>query len=98
MIIRFVKMTFISGRENEFLEVFNNSKIAIRNAEGCQFLELLRDKNNENIFFTHSHWDNEEHLGNYRKSELFIRTWANTKILFSAKAEAWSLEIASKTN
>jgi quinol monooxygenase YgiN len=98
MIIRFVKMTFIPGHENEFLEVFNNSKAEIRKFEGCRFLELLRDKDNPSVFFTHSHWDNEDHLNKYRKSELFIKTWANTKILFSAKAEAWSLEIASKTS
>jgi quinol monooxygenase YgiN len=96
MIIRFVKMEFIPGRENDFLEVFNNSKNQIRAFEGCQFLELLRDKDNPNIFFTHSHWQSPEHLEKYRKSELFNSTWANTKILFSAKPEAWSLEVAAK--
>jgi (4S)-4-hydroxy-5-phosphonooxypentane-2,3-dione isomerase len=92
MIIRLVKMTFIPGKEEEFLKVFNNSKEKIRNFDGCSFLELLRDSDNPNVFFTHSHWNSKENLQKYRQSEVFISTWAATKILFSAKPEAWSLE------
>jgi (4S)-4-hydroxy-5-phosphonooxypentane-2,3-dione isomerase len=92
MIIRFVKMTFIAGKEDDFLAVFERSKDKIRNFKGCSFLELLRDKDNPQVFFTHSHWVSAENLNNYRNSELFISTWADTKILFAAKPEAWSLE------
>jgi heme oxygenase (mycobilin-producing) len=90
MIIRLVKMEFIPGKENEFLEVFNQSKEKIRAFEGCNYLELLQDKDKATVFFTHSHWDSQEHLDNYRNSTLFAETWAKTKILFSQKAQAWS--------
>ena len=91
MIIRIVKMTFQPEKVNEFLEVFNASKHLIRNFEGCSHLELLNDINRSNIFFTYSHWETEEHLNNYRHSELFEGVWAKTKVLFAAKAEAWSV-------
>ena len=96
MIVRIVKMTFAPDKVDAFLNVFESSKNKIRNFEGCLFLELLQDKTNPNIFFTHSHWLAEEHLHNYRHSELFTTTWAKTKPLFKEKAEAWSLGVKSK--
>jgi heme oxygenase (mycobilin-producing) len=92
MIIRIVKMTFMPEKVNEFLEIFNSSKQLIRNFEGCSHLELLNDINSPNIFFTYSYWQCETHLNNYRDSELFGSVWKKTKPLFSAKAEAWSVE------
>lgn len=84
-------MTFAPGNENKFLEVFNASKEKIRAFEGCEKLELLRDVNSPNIFFTHSHWQSENNLSAYRHSDLFNETWAKTKPLFEKSAEAWSL-------
>ncbi len=90
--IRIVKMTFDPEKVNEFLEVFNSSKHLIRAMEGCNRLELLNDINSPNIFFTYSYWNSENDLNNYRNSELFAKVWSKTKILFVAKAEAWSVE------
>lgn len=90
--IRIVKMTFDPEKVNEFLEVFNSSKHLIRAMNGCQRLELLNDKNSSNIFFTYSYWNSETDLNNYRNSDLFASVWTKTKILFIAKAEAWSVE------
>lgn len=91
MITRFVKMTFQEGKEDEFLKIFNNSCEKIRAFDGCSFLELLQDSKQRNIFFTHSIWESEEHLENYRSSDLFKNTWKATKTLFSDKPNAWSL-------
>ncbi|MCE3281222.1 MAG: antibiotic biosynthesis monooxygenase [Bacteroidetes bacterium] len=84
-------MNFKEENIDRFLEVFNSSKLLIRNFEGCSHLELLNDINNRNIFFTYSHWSKEQYLENYRNSELFKGVWSETKILFNARAEAWSL-------
>jgi len=92
MIIRIVKMTFEPTKVNEFLEIFNSSKQYIRNYKGCSHLELLNDINSHTIFFTYSYWNTENDLNNYRNSELFSTVWSKTKVLFSAKAEAWSVE------
>lgn len=93
MIRRIVKMTFEPGNEKQFLEIFKASGHLIRSFEGCHGVDLLRDVNSPNIFFTHSLWESEGHLNTYRHSELFQRTWKNTKALFAAKAEAWSTEV-----
>ena len=88
---RVVKMKFRAGEETAFLEIFERSKAHIRSFPGCFYLELFTDRNNPSVFFTYSKWDGESSLEAYRKSDLFRSTWQNTKVLFSDKAEAWSL-------
>lgn len=90
--IRIVKLTLQEECVAEFLANFNKQKTHIRAFDGVQHLELLNDKNNPNIFFTYSIWESEQHLENYRNSELFKSIWSVTKPMFSAKAEAWSTE------
>jgi len=92
MFVRIVKMSFEPSKIDEFLQIFQQSKEKIRNFKGCNFLELYRDKNNDNIFFTYSYWENEEDLENYRNSELFNTVWGKTKILFNRPPEAWSVD------
>ena len=92
MIIRIVKMTFQPEEVANFLKIFKESKQLIRNMEGCTHLELLNDINSSTIFFTYSYWQTENDLNNYRNSELFERVWGKTKVLFAAKAEAWSVK------
>lgn len=92
MFVRIVKMSFDPSKIEAFLANFETKKQYIRNFEGCAFLELYRDKENTNIFFTYSFWDSEADLENYRTSELFKDVWADTKILFNGKPEAWSVD------
>lgn len=92
MLIRIVKMSFDASHIEAFLNNFDANKSKIRNFKGNRFLELLRDKNNPNIFFTYSYWDSEGDLENYRQSDLFKSVWAKTKPLFNSKPEAWSVE------
>jgi len=92
MFVRIVKMSFDPSKIETFLAYFEIKKQHIRDFEGCQFLELYRDKNNTDIFFTYSYWKNESELENYRKSELFKTVWATTKQFFNDKPEAWSVD------
>jgi len=85
-------MSFHEIHIDEFLSNFNLIKERIRNFKGCSFLELYRDKNQPNIFFTYSYWDTEADLENYRNSTLFKEVWANTKSFFNDKPEAWSVD------
>ena len=92
MLTRIVKMSFEADNINEFLSNFEANKTKIRHFKGCCFLELYRDQNNTNIFFTYSYWNSEDDLNNYRNSDLFKGVWAKTKPLFNAKPEAWSVD------
>lgn len=85
-------MSFDPAKIDEFLGNFDSVREKIRNFEGCNFLELYRDQNNTNIFFTYSYWDSETDLNKYRNSDLFKSVWANTKPLFNDKPEAWSVD------
>ena len=92
MFVRIVKMGFQEDKIEEFLANFEENKAKIRGFEGCKFLELYRGKDNTNQFFTYSYWEDEAALENYRNSELFKNVWANTKVLFNEKPEAWSVD------
>jgi quinol monooxygenase YgiN len=92
MIKRIVKMVFRADATDEFLHIFDKGCEQIRASEGCHYLELIHDKNDPRIFFTISIWEHEDALNAYRKSDLFRRTWAATKVLFDDAPIAWSTE------
>lgn len=92
MFVRIVKLSFDPTKIETFLANFENQKQHIRNFPGCRLLELYRDKIHTNIFFTYSYWETEQDLENYRNSELFKNIWANTKIYFNDKPQAWSVD------
>lgn len=91
MIVRVVRMEFDPEKVEAFLEVFNKTKHLIRAFQGVRHLELLRDAQMPNVFYTYSHWDSEKDLEYYRESELFRTVWSQTKILFCGKPMAFSM-------
>ena len=92
MLVRIVKLSFNPENIEEFLSIFEATRLQIRHFEGCHKLELYRDKDNTNKFFTYSYWKDENALENYRNSAFFKTAWSNTKILFNEKPEAWSVD------
>lgn len=96
MIKRIVKLTFQEDKTADFEAIFEDSKSRIRGFEGCQHVELLRANPQGNIFFTFSIWKDEAALENYRHSELFQTTWSKTKVLFSDKPAAWTVDLISE--
>lgn len=100
MLTRIVRMQFKGEHVLEFEKIFNETYKYIRNFKGCRFLQLYKDQTDLNTYYTISKWENEGDLEKYRESELFVGTWARTKKLFSAPAEAFSLnkEVEDATN
>jgi len=92
MITRIVRLTFHPQHVATFLNVFTESRALIRGFDGCHGVRLMRDSDDPNVFFTLSHWESVAHLNRYRHSELFVATWARTKVLFAAPPLAHSLE------
>ena len=93
MILRLVKMEFMSKNTSEFLTYFESINHKIKQMPGLLNLKLYQDVNNPNIIFTHSTWLNEEALENYKKSKLFGEVWPKTKKLFASEAVTWSLTL-----
>lgn len=90
MLIRTVRMTFKEENVEDFLKVFEESKMKIRNFPGCTHLQLLKDYHKSNIFSTYSIWEDDQALDAYRHSDLFVGVWAQTKVLFMEKPVAFS--------
>ena len=98
MIHRIVIMTFQSDKVDEFLSVFDASKLAIRNFPGNHGLKLLQTEGKPNQLSTYSIWETEDCLNEYRHSALFEETWAKTKVLFSDKPVAFSTVVVRDLN
>jgi heme-degrading monooxygenase HmoA len=92
MITRIVKMTFHPEFTDAFVDLFRSAKPLIEAFDGCSGVELMRDTEQFNIYFTFSSWVSNDALANYRQSELFNNTWGKAKELFSDRPEAWSIE------
>lgn len=92
MFIRIVKLSFHPDKIDTFLQNFTTIKNKIRNSPGCRLLELYQDKTNPEVFFTYSYWETENDLENYRKSDFFKIVWSETKVMFNAKPQAWSVD------
>ena len=92
MLIRIVRMTFRPEEVDNFLALFDANKERIRHFPGCSHLELLQDIDHPNVLSTYSIWDNEDSLNAYRHSKVFEEVWHQTKIKFSDKPVAHSLQ------
>lgn len=97
MIGRLVTLKFEPHLVDEFLATFHLFQNQIKSMPGCIHLDLLRDTEDINTFSTYSIWKSEEHLNNYRSSELFGKVWPKTKLLFSDRpmATTYSLEVST---
>lgn len=93
MIQRIVCMQFKPENIPNFLEIFDQSALQIRQFNGCLHLQLHRDAQLPQRLFTVSHWESEAHLQAYRQSALFEKIWTLTKVLFEEKPQAWTLHL-----
>lgn len=84
-------MKFQKEKINDFISFSSKIEPLIKEQEGCLYLEILQDANDKQIFFTCSHWESEENLNDYRKSDFFKNVWPKAKQWFIDKPEAWSL-------
>ena len=91
MLVRVVKMTFQAALVESFREFFEARQDKIKSCPGCTHPELWQDDIHSNIVFTYSYSTNKAALVHYRNSAFFRDTWAQTKQMFAAKAEAWSV-------
>jgi hypothetical protein len=92
MIKRIVKLTFKPEKVEDFKSIFRTNWKMIRNFEGCEYVELLQDENDPSVFFTYSLWRDEASVEKYRQSDLFEGIWGETKKLFNARPEAWTVK------
>ena len=91
MIIRIVKLTFQPDKVNKFVKLFTEERKKIVQFDGCKKVELWKDADSDNIFFTYSEWNNKESLEKYRSSSFFKSTWTRAKMFFADKAQAWTV-------
>lgn len=92
MMTRIVRLSFKLQHRQEFLNIFEKHKASIQKFSGFHQIKLLEEIGNKGVFFTHSIWQKEESLEEYRASEYFKEIWTTIKPWFNERAQAWSLE------
>ena len=95
MIYRIVKLHFQTTKTASFLELFNQVVTKVNEQPGCIEMYMIQDLHNPAIFITHSKWEQEQDLNNYRNSALFKTIWPTIKPWFEVKAEAWSMQLVT---
>jgi quinol monooxygenase YgiN len=91
-LIRIVRMHFRPDEVARFRQLFDGVKDRIRSFAGCRDLYLLRDDALPEVYYTYSVWEDGAALDAYRNSALFRHTWKETRALFAAPAQAYSLQ------
>lgn len=98
MLTRIVRLCFKAEHTRAFEQIFDESKDKIRARPGCLHLESGKDARDPRVYYTISHWQDEQALEDYRASKLFEDTWARTKVLFEEKPMAFSIISPEKNN
>lgn len=94
--IRIVRLHFREEHIDDFKNLFEERKEKIRHFPGCNYLELWQDEHDKAVFYTYSHWNEPNHLDDYRISELFEDTWSTVKKWFAQKPMAFSTNVLAK--
>ena len=92
MLVRIVRMHFREEEVETFKEIFYDTRPHILKFRGCASVELYVDAGNPSVLYTHSTWDDEKFLDEYRASAFFKQTWQKVKRLFESSARAYSLK------
>lgn len=86
-------MKFREDALADFHRLFDRYETEIRHFPGCMLLELHQDADDPLVRYTHSHWQDGDALAAYRASSLFAMVWPQTKALFDARPQAFSLKL-----
>jgi quinol monooxygenase YgiN len=85
-------MTVKEESVEKFTAYLDTVKDDIKAFNGCEHLDVFRDKENKSIYFSYSIWKSEWHLNRYRKSPFFQETWGTLKQWFSKDTQAWTVD------
>lgn len=96
MLVRIVHLSFRPDAVSAFEDLFERSAPHIRATEGCVHLELWQDADVPTRFTTYSLWTDASALDRYRASAFFVRTWAETKLLFASPPAAHSFTVRAR--
>ena len=91
MITRVVRLTFKPEFAASFISIMQLHQEQIKNFKGCSHLNSYQDIHVPHVFFTISHWEDENALNEYRHSDFFKTLWSTLKPMFAEKTVAHSL-------
>lgn len=92
MIKRIVRLTLKDNTSKAaFEEIYNRRNPHKNGVQGCHDVKVMKDVNEENIYYTVSTWESNDDLEAYRHSDYFKETWPMVKAHLATRAKAFSL-------
>lgn len=93
MIQRIVKLTLSKQTDLEAFRVIYDARNPMKNkVKGCRSVKIMKEINDENVYYTVSMWDSDADLEAYRSSAYFKETWPMVKAHLAVRAEAFTLK------
>jgi len=98
MIKRIVRLTMKDTVSMQaFEDIYERRNPHKKSVKGCLDVKVMRDVNEENVYYTVSTWESNGDLEAYRQSPYFKETWPMVKANLAKRAEAYSMmEIEEK--
>lgn len=94
MILRIVKIKIDEVKIDTFKLFMKNLRNEKLRLKGCLHFDYFHEKKNKNIYYTYTIWENEKHLNQYKKSELFKKVISTLNSLSIEEPRAWTIEDA----
>jgi len=92
MIKRIVRLTMKDAAAKvSFQEIYRSRNPLKNGVKGCREVKVMKDVNDDNVYYTVSTWEHNDDLEAYRASEYFAETWPMVKAQLSKRAEAFSM-------
>lgn len=92
MILRVVKMKVESKKIEAFELFMNNLHDEKLKLSGCLHFDFFHEKENNNIYYAYTIWENEKYFKQYKKSDLFKEVVTTLKSLCIEEPKAWTIE------
>lgn len=93
MITRIVRLTLKDeSSQNDFRALYASRNPMNRGVSGCLEVKIMKDINENNVYYTVSKWTTNEALENYRSSAYFKETWPMVKSTLASKTKVFTME------
>jgi len=98
MIKRIVRLTLKdTASKTAFEDIYDTRNPHKNGVKGCLDVKVMKDVNEENIYYTVSTWESNDDLEAYRHSPYFKETWPMVKANLAKRAEAYSMTDLDET-
>ncbi len=94
MFMRLLQLKVKNGEEERLPDFYEKTVVSqLQQVDGCQFANLIQNRQRPEEFISMTLWDTQEHAEAYEKSELFQKLWAEISPQLADTSE-WKIQLS----